>query len=111
MSLNGVFTDPKKFAIPVTPSELAAQARAAFDEGATVAHVHFRNQQPGRGHEPTWDPAVAREIAIAMRESAPELLLNFTTGTVGDKGPMGGGPLGPTGGPIACLEVRCTVYV
>mmetsp|Transcript_21212 Transcript_21212/g.50307 ORF Transcript_21212/g.50307 Transcript_21212/m.50307 type:complete len:217 (+) Transcript_21212:234-884(+) len=28
----------------------------------------------------------------------------MTTGTVGNKGPAGGGELGPTGGPIACLD-------
>lgn len=34
----------------------------------------------------------------------PDIMINMTTGTVGNKGPMGGGDLGPTGGPIACLE-------
>ncbi len=106
VSMNGVFTDPKKFNIPVTPAQMAAQAKEAFDAGATVAHIHFRNQHPDRGHEPSWDPTVAKEIAGAIRAAAPELLLNFTTGTLGEKGPLGGGPLGPTAGPIACLEVR-----
>ena len=30
--------------------------------------------------------------------------MNFTTGTIGNKGAFGGGDLGPTGGPIACME-------
>jgi len=110
VSMNGVFTDPKKFNIPVTPSEMATQAKEAFDQGATVAHIHFRDQHPDKGHIPSWDPKVATEIADAIRDKAPDLLLNFTTGTLGEKGPMGGGPLGPTGGPISCLEVsgsRC----
>ena len=105
VSMNGVFTDPKKFNIPVTPEEMATQAKDAFDAGATVAHIHFRNQHPDKGHEPSWDPEVATAISDAIRSAAPELLLNFTTGTLGVKGPMGGGPLGPTGGPISCLEV------
>ena len=104
VSMNGVFTDPKKFNIPVTPEQMAVQAKEAFDEGATVAHIHFRNQHPDKGHEPSWDPQVATDIADAIRAAAPELLLNFTTGTLGDRGPMGGGPLGPTGGPISCLQ-------
>jgi 3-keto-5-aminohexanoate cleavage enzyme len=34
-----------------------------------------------------------------------DIIVNFTTGTVGEgPSPMGGGPLGPTDGPISCLE-------
>lgn len=57
-ALNGVLTDPKKFNVPVTPSELATAAAQAYDAGASVVHVHFRDQRPGMGHLPTWDPAV-----------------------------------------------------
>ena len=103
-ALNGVLTDPAKFDIPVTPDEMATAAAEAYDAGAAIVHIHFRDQRPGKGHFPTWDPAVAKDIATAIRNARPEVLVNFTTGTIGNKGPMSGGDLGPTDGPIACLE-------
>eukprot|EP00948_MAST-09A_sp_MAST-9A-sp1_P002818 g2818.t1 len=104
-AINGVLTDPQKFPmVPVTPEQMAQECKDAFDAGATVAHIHFRDQREKMGHLPTWDAEVAKDISDAIREKVPEMMLNFTTGTIGDKGPMGGGPLGPTGGPIACLE-------
>lgn len=104
-SLNGVLTDPAKFNVPVTPSELAQAAFEAKNEGASVVHVHFRDQRPGKGHLPSWDPAVATAIAKAIRERCPGLILNFTTGTFGnEQSVFSGGSLGPTKGPLACLE-------
>ncbi len=43
-ALTGVLTDPKQHPVPVTPAEMAREARAAFDAGAAVMHVHFRQQ-------------------------------------------------------------------
>jgi 3-keto-5-aminohexanoate cleavage enzyme len=103
-ALNGVFTDPAQFPIPVTPDEMAQAAQEAYDAGATIVHIHFRDQRPGKGHLPTWDPKDALNIATAIRERVPQLMLNFTTGTIGTAGPMGGGELGPTLGPLACIE-------
>ena len=103
-ALNGVFTDPAKFDIPVTPAEMATAAHDAYNAGASIVHIHFRDQRPGKGHLPSWDPAVARDITVAIREKTPELIINHTTGTIGKKGPLGGGELGPIEGPIACLE-------
>lgn len=59
-ALNGVLTDPKKFNVPVTPTEMATAAAEAYDAGASVVHVHFRDQRPGMGHLPTWDPVVGK---------------------------------------------------
>jgi 3-keto-5-aminohexanoate cleavage enzyme len=49
------------------------------------------------------DPEVARDIVTAIRQECP-ILINMTTGTVGESGAMGGGLLGPTSGPISCLH-------
>eukprot|EP01004_Peranema_trichophorum_P006331 NODE_5152_length_1059_cov_26.736111_g4596_i0.p1 GENE.NODE_5152_length_1059_cov_26.736111_g4596_i0~~NODE_5152_length_1059_cov_26.736111_g4596_i0.p1 ORF type:complete len:341 (-),score=54.11 NODE_5152_length_1059_cov_26.736111_g4596_i0:37-1011(-) len=104
-SLNGVLTDPKKFPeIPVTPEQMADSALEAYNAGATVVHVHFRDQRPGKGHLPCWDPVVALECCDAIRRKAPKLVINLTTGTVGNEGAMGGGPLGPIHGPVSCLD-------
>jgi uncharacterized protein (DUF849 family) len=92
-ALNGVLTDPKRHSVPVTPEELGLSARQAFDEGASVFHIHFRDQREGMGHMPTWDPAVAKECVDAIRQACPGALINQSTGVVGPD----------VSGPIACM--------
>jgi len=82
-ALNGVLTDPKQHHVPVTPEEMAREAKAAFDAGATVMHVHLRQQAPNKGHLPSWEVAVSREIQQAIREACPGVIINHTTGTSG----------------------------
>ena len=82
-ALNGVLTDPKQHHVPVTPEEMAREAKAAFDAGASIMHIHLRQQAPGKGHLPSWDVAVSREIQQAIREACPGVIINHTTGTVG----------------------------
>ena len=89
-ALNGVLTDPKQHNVPVTPEEMAREARAAFDAGASVMHIHLRQQAPNKGHLPSWDINVSREIQQAIREACPGVIMNHTTGT---SGPNYGGAL------------------
>ncbi len=56
-ALNGVLTDPKQHHVPVTPEEMAREAKAAFNAGASVMHIHLRQQAPGKGHLPSWEVA------------------------------------------------------
>jgi uncharacterized protein (DUF849 family) len=63
---------------------MATEAKAAQDAGATVVHIHFRNQNPGLGHLPTWEPDVAADIVDAIRAKAPGILINCSTGVVGN---------------------------
>ncbi len=93
-ALTGVLTDPAQHHVPVTPEQMAREARAAFDAGATVMHVHFRQQAPGKGHLPSWEPAVALEIAQAIREACPGVIFNQSTGVVGPD----------ISGPVACMR-------
>jgi uncharacterized protein (DUF849 family) len=93
-ALTGVLTDPAQHHVPVTPEEMAREARAAFDAGAAVMHVHFRQQAPGKGHLPSWDPLVAAEIAQAIREACPGVIFNQSTGVVGSD----------ISGPAACIR-------
>ena len=44
-SITGVLTDPNQHHVPVTPEQLAQEARRAYDAGASVVHVHFRRQE------------------------------------------------------------------
>ncbi len=73
---------------------MADHAQQAWDAGATIVHLHFRDQTPGWGRLPSWDPAVAKSISDAIRARCPKLLQNFSTGTVGPD----------IAGPLACLE-------
>ena len=93
-AITGVLTDPKQHPVPVRPEELAAEARRARDAGASIIHIHFRRQEPGMGRFPTWDPAVAKACCDAIRAECPDLMLNLSTGVVGDD----------IAGPLACLE-------
>ncbi len=89
-SITGVLTDPKQHPVPVTAAEMAASAREAFDAGASCMHIHFRQQEDGKGHLPSWQPSVAMEIADSIRKACPDVILNFTTGTIGrdQQGPI-----------------------
>lgn len=89
-ALTGVLTNPAQHPVPVTPEEMAREAKAAYDAGASVMHVHFRNQTPGLGHMPTWEPEVATAVCDAIREACPDAVINCTTGVMGDdiSGPL-----------------------
>jgi len=93
-AITGVLTDPAQHKVPVRPEELAAEARRARDAGASIIHIHFRRQEPGMGRFPSWDPAVAKACCDAIRAECPDLMLNLSTGVVGDD----------ISGPVACLE-------
>jgi 3-keto-5-aminohexanoate cleavage enzyme len=93
-ALTGVLTDPNHHPVPVTPNEMAREARAAFNAGASIMHVHYRQQAPGRRHLPSWEEDVAIALTDAIRESCPGVILNATTGTIGPD----------ISGPAACLR-------
>lgn len=93
-ALNGVLTDPARFNVPVTPEQMARAARGAHDAGASIVHIHYRAQKPGRGHLPSWDPAVAASITEAIRAEVPDIIVNSTTGTIGPD----------IAGPLDCLR-------
>lgn len=93
-ALTGVLTDPAVYPVPVTPEQMAASAREAFDAGASIMHVHLRQQAPGKGHLPSWDPEVAAEIVDAIRAACPGVIINLTTGVIG----------ADISGPAACIR-------
>ena len=82
-ALTGVLTNPLQHPVPVTPAQMAAQARDAFNAGASIMHVHLRRQEPGMGHLPSWEPDVAEAVVHAIRDACPGVIINLTTGVVG----------------------------
>ena len=93
-ALTGVLTNPQQHPVPVTPAQMAAEARDAFNAGASIMHVHIRNQEPGMGQMPSWDPDVAETVVNAIREACPGVIINLTTGVVGKD----------ISGPLACIR-------
>jgi uncharacterized protein (DUF849 family) len=89
-----VLTNPAQHPVPVTAAEMAAAAREAFEAGACVMHVHFRQPTPGLGHMPTWEPDVAEEIIAAIRQACPGVIINQSTGVFGPD----------ISGPVACMN-------
>ena len=93
-AITGVLTDPRNYPAPVTPEEMARESKAAFSEGASVIHVHFRRLELGQGHLPSWQKEVALAVVEAIREACPGVIVNQTTGINGSD----------ISGPVACLR-------
>ena len=93
-ALTGVLTNPRQYPVPVTPAQMAAEARDAFNAGASIMHVHLRSQAEGYGHLPSWDPDVADAVCTAIRSACPGVIINLTTGVVGKD----------ISGPVACIR-------
>lgn len=93
-ALNGVLTNPKQHPVPVTADEMAESARDAYNAGASIMHIHFRRQEAGMGHFPSWDPEVAAAASDAIREACPGVIINQTTGVIDED----------VSGPVACIE-------
>ena len=66
-ALNGVLTDPRQHPVPVTPEEMASEARAAFNAGATVMHVHCRSTSRTRPSAVLGSSASARKSRAGDR--------------------------------------------
>jgi len=57
-------------ALPVTPEEIAAAAKDAYEAGAAVVHVHLRDAD----QRPTADLAIARRALGLIDETCPALV-------------------------------------
>lgn len=94
-ALTGVLTNPMQHTfLPVTPQEMAKEAKRAADQGATVVHCHFRDQREGMGFLPTWDADIVAQIVDAIKAAVPEIIINMSTGVPGND----------ISGPLACIE-------
>ncbi len=79
-ALTGVLANRKQnTGIPYTPSEIANEAKRAYDAGASVVHLHARTAEGA----PTFEPSVFAAIKREIRARCP-VLLNYSTGTILD---------------------------
>ena len=77
-ALSGVLANRKQCeGIPYTPEEIAAEAKRAYDAGASVVHIHARNDDGS----PTFSPATFARIKEEIQKRCP-IILNFSTGTI-----------------------------
>jgi uncharacterized protein (DUF849 family) len=74
-ALNGGTTRAEHAAVPLTPDELAAEARAAADNGAQALHLHPRDASGAQTLDP--DQVLA---AVAATRAATGLPVGVTTG-------------------------------
>jgi len=66
-------------AIPYTPEDYAAEARRAYDAGASILHIHARYPD-GR---PSFRVEEYRSITEAILAEVPDIVINLSTGAVG----------------------------
>jgi 3-keto-5-aminohexanoate cleavage enzyme len=78
-ALTGAVTTKKQCAaIPYTAEEMGEEARRAYEAGATVVHVHGREDHGQPSYRPEVFHAYKREI-----EKRCPVIINFSTGAVG----------------------------
>lgn len=67
--------------LPITPEQIANAAIEAAKAGAAIAHIHVRDPETGKGCR---DVALYREVKERIRDSATDVIINFTAGMGGD---------------------------
>lgn len=65
--------------IPYTPQELGEEAKRAEEAGASIVHIHAR-EDDGR---PSWRTEVFAQIHEEVRKRCPNIIINYSTGAVG----------------------------
>jgi 3-keto-5-aminohexanoate cleavage enzyme len=62
--------------LPLTPEEIAQGACDAWNEGASIIHVHAREKETNR---PTSDPGILMEIDGRIREKKCDIIIQHST--------------------------------
>ena len=74
-------TTDKSPHVPITPEEVANSAIEAAKAGASVAHVHVRDPETGKGSR---DKKLFKEAVDRIRDSKTDIVINLTAGMGGD---------------------------
>ena len=70
---------PKKSdnpSVPITVSEQIDSTKKCYDAGASLVHLHVRNDD----ESPSSDVYKFKELLIGIRESCPDIIIQFSTG-------------------------------
>lgn len=65
--------------IPYTPEEIGEEAKRAVDAGASIVHIHAREDNG----MPSWRTEVFEAIQKEVRARCPEVIINYSTGAIG----------------------------
>ena len=65
--------------LPYSPKELGEEAKRAVDAGASIVHIHAREDNG----MPCWRTEVFEEIKAEVRQRCPKVMINFSTGAIG----------------------------
>jgi uncharacterized protein (DUF849 family) len=63
-------------AVPILPPEQVESTREAFEAGATLVHIHVRNDDETASS----DPELFREVQEGVRRLCPGMIVQFSTG-------------------------------
>ena len=74
-------TTDKSPHVPITPEEVANAAIEAAEAGASVAHVHVRDPETGKGSR---DKKLFKEAVDRIRDNKTDIVINLTAGMGGD---------------------------
>lgn len=61
--------------VPITPAEIADDCRRCYDAGASILHLHARDE----GGKPTWKPDIYRRIIAAVKNRCPDAVICVST--------------------------------
>ncbi|MEL6670391.1 MAG: 3-keto-5-aminohexanoate cleavage protein, partial [Bacteroidota bacterium] len=65
--------------IPYTPQELGEEAQRAVEAGASIVHIHAREDHGA----PSWRLEVFEQIHEEVRKRCPKVIINYSTGAIG----------------------------
>jgi 3-keto-5-aminohexanoate cleavage enzyme len=79
-SISGVIANREQCpAIPYTPEEYGAEAKRAVEEGASMIHIHARKTDG----TPSYEIGDFSAITEAIRGAVDDVIINYSTGTIG----------------------------
>ncbi|MFT3882733.1 MAG: 3-keto-5-aminohexanoate cleavage protein [Gemmatales bacterium] len=61
--------------VPITPKEIIAEARRCRSAGASILHIHARNDD----ESPAWEKEIYAEIIGGIRDACPDLIISAST--------------------------------
>ncbi|MEL6209800.1 MAG: 3-keto-5-aminohexanoate cleavage protein, partial [Pseudomonadota bacterium] len=76
-------------AVPITVEEQVASTKAAYEAGASIAHLHVRNDDG----TPSSDPAKFAALQAGIEAACPGMVIQFSTGGRSGAGAARGGML------------------
>ena len=86
-------------AVPTNPAEQVESTRAAYEAGATLVHIHVRNDD----ETPSSDPDRFRQVQEGVMRHCPGMIVQFSTGGRG-RDPSQRGSALPFGPDMASLS-------